>query len=252
MRKKKVILIIGGHDPTGGAGITADIETANHFNCHPLSILTCTTIQDTSGVIKINNMPKDYIYKCFDKLIKEFKVNAIKIGLIPSLAASKEISRILNSKKIKNVPVIIDPIIKSGSGTELITKNNLNYVIKNIYPKSTLLTPNIYEYNIIEKLFNSDYNINKILVTNYNIKNNKIILNLKITNYPKEKIFSIKKFKKKFHGTGCTFSTAIACNISKNISIEKSIKISLSYMKESIINSSIDGKKQSFLSRNLL
>ena len=252
MRKKKVILIIGGHDPTGGAGITADIETANHFNCHPLSILTCTTIQDTSGVIKINNMPKDYIYKCFDKLIKEFKVNVIKIGLIPSLTASKEISRILNNKKIKNVPVIIDPIIKSGSGTELITKNNLNYVIKNIYPKSTLLTPNIYEYNMIEKLFNSDNNINKILVTNYNIKNNKIILNLKITNYSKEKIFSIKKFKKKFHGTGCTFSTAIACNISKNISIEKSIKISLSYMKESIINSSIDGKKQSFLSRNIL
>ena len=122
MRKKKVILIIGGHDPTGGAGITADIETANHFNCHPLSILTCTTIQDTSGVIKINNMPKDYIYKCFDKLIKEFKVNVIKIGLIPSLTASKEISRILNNKKIKNVPVIIDPIIKSGSGIELITK----------------------------------------------------------------------------------------------------------------------------------
>ena len=252
MRKKKVILIIGGHDPTGGAGITADIETANHFNCHPLSILTCTTIQDTSGVIKINNMPKDYIYKCFDKLIKEFKVNVIKIGLIPSLTASKEISRILNNKKIKNVPVIIDPIIKSGSGTELITKNNLNYVIKNIYPKSTLLTPNIYEYNMIEKLFNSDNNINNILVTNYNIKNNKIILNLKITKYQREKIFSIKKFKKKFHGTGCTFSTAIACNISKNISIEKSIKISLSYMKESILNSSIDGKKQSFLSRNLL
>ena len=252
MRKKKVILIIGGHDPTGGAGITADIETANHFNCHPLSILTCTTIQDTSGVIKINNMPKDYIYKCFDKLIKEFKVNVIKIGLIPSLTASKDILKILNNKEIKDVPIIIDPIIKSGSGTKLITKNNLNYVIKNIYPKSTLLTPNIYEYNLIEKLFNRDNNINNILVTNYSVKNNEIILSLKIKNYPKEKIFSIKKFEKKYHGTGCTFSTAIACNISKNISIEKSIKISLSYMKKSIIDSSIDGKKQSFLSRNIL
>ena len=104
MRKKKVILIIGGHDPTGGAGITADIETANHFNCHPLSILTCTTIQDTSGVTKISNMPKDYIYKCFDKLINEFKVNVIKIGLIPSLTASKEILKILSNKKIKNIP----------------------------------------------------------------------------------------------------------------------------------------------------
>ena len=252
MQKKKIILIIGGHDPTGGAGITADIETANHFNCHPLSILTCTTIQDTSGVTKVSNMPKDYIYKCFDKLINEFKVNVIKIGLIPSLAASKEILRILNNKKIKNIPIIIDPIIKSGSGTELVTKNNLNYVIKNIYPKSDLLTPNIYEYNIIKKLFNIDNNINNILVTNYSVKNNEIVLNLKTSNFQKEKNFSIKKFKKKFHGTGCTFSTAIACNISKNISIEKSIKISLLYMKESIINSSVNGKKQSFLSRNLL
>ena len=252
MQKKKIILIIGGHDPTGGAGITADIETANHFNCHPLSILTCTTIQDTSGVTKISNMPKDYIYKCFDKLINEFKVNVIKIGLIPSLTASKEILKILSNKKIKNIPIIIDPIIKSGSGTELVTKNNLNYVIKNIYPKSDLLTPNIYEYNIIKKLFNIDKNINNILVTNYSVRNNEIILNLKTSNYQKEKNFSIKKFKKKFHGTGCTFSTAIACNISKNISIEKSIKISLLYMKESIINSSVNGKKQSFLSRNLL
>jgi len=252
MQKKKIILIIGGHDPTGGAGITADIETANHFNCHPLSILTCTTIQDTSGVTKISNMPKDYIYKCFDKLINEFKVNVIKIGLIPSLTASKEILRILSNKKIKNIPIIIDPIIKSGSGTELVTKNNLNYVIKNIYPKSDLLTPNIYEYNIIKKLFNIDNNINNILVTNYSVKNNEIVLNLKTSNFQKEKNFSIKKFKKKFHGTGCTFSTAIACNISKNISIEKSIKISLLYMKESIINSSVKGKKQSFLSRNLL
>ena len=252
MQKKKIILIIGGHDPTGGAGITADIETANHFNCHPLSILTCTTIQDTSGVTKISNMPKDYIYKCFDKLINEFKVNVIKIGLIPSLTASKEILKILSNKKIKNIPIIIDPIIKSGSGTELITKNNLNYVIKNIYPKSNLLTPNIYEYNIIKKLFNIDKNINNILVTNYSVRNNEIILNLKTSNYQKEKNFSIKKFNKKFHGTGCTFSTAIACNISKNISIEKSIKISLLYMKESIINSSVNGKKQSFLSRNLL
>ena len=252
MQKKKIILIIGGHDPTGGAGITADIETANHFNCHPLSILTCTTIQDTSGVTKISNMPKDYIYKCFDKLINEFKVNVIKIGLIPSLTASKEILKILSNKKIKNIPIIIDPIIKSGSGTELVTKNNLNYVIKNIYPKSNLLTPNIYEYNIIKKLFNIDKNINNILVTNYSVRNNEIILNLKTSNYQKEKNFSIKKFNKKFHGTGCTFSTAIACNISKNISIEKSIKISLLYMKESIINSSVNGKKQSFLSRNLL
>ena len=70
MKKKKIILIIGGHDPTGGAGIVADIETAGHYNFHALSILTCTTIQNTSKVVKVNKMPKNYIYESFKTISK--------------------------------------------------------------------------------------------------------------------------------------------------------------------------------------
>ena len=74
MKKKKIILIIGGHDPTGGAGIVADIETAAHFKLHALSILTCTTIQNTSKMIKINQMPKNIYIKVFRKLLKNLKL----------------------------------------------------------------------------------------------------------------------------------------------------------------------------------
>ena len=149
MKKKKVILVIGGHDPTSGAGISADIETSSHFGCHTLSLLTCMTIQNTNKIVSVNKMPKNYIINGFRELISEFKINVIKIGLIPNIQASKEILELLNSKKMKNTPVIIDPIIKSGSGTMLTNNNNLKFLIENIYPRASLLTPNLLEFETI-------------------------------------------------------------------------------------------------------
>jgi hydroxymethylpyrimidine/phosphomethylpyrimidine kinase len=115
-----------------------------------------------------------------------------------------------------------------------------------------LLTPNNYEYNIIKKIYNNykKNNIKNILVTNYKIDKNSIILKLKSNNLETKKQFNIQNFSNTYHGTGCTFSTAIACNIGLNNSIEKSIKISLKFIKKTITSSSIKGRKQSLLNRN--
>ncbi len=254
MKKKKVILIIGGHDPTSGAGISADIETSSHFGCHAISLLTCTTIQNTNKIFKVNKMPKNYIINGFRELISEFKINVIKIGLIPNIQASKEILELLSSKKIKNTPVIIDPIIKSGNGKILTKNNNLNFLLENIYPKAKLLTPNLQEFNTIKNLKKKDCKdkIENIIITDYEIKNNFLILKLINNKNNFEKNFKITKYKKTYHGTGCTFATAIACNIANQKNIENSIKISLRYIKKTILLSNISGKKQSFLNRNFL
>ena len=174
--KKKIILIISGHDPTGGAGITADIETANYFNFHSVSILTCYTVQNTQGVLEINRMPENYIYKSFLGIIKEFKIDVIKIGLLPNIKASKEVMRIINHKKVIGVPIIIDPIIKSGRNNKLTTNDNLQFLIKNIYPRADLITPNNYEYGIIER---NIINFKNIIITDYEITSKLITLKLK-------------------------------------------------------------------------
>ena len=246
--KKKIILIISGHDPTGGAGITADIETANYFNFHTVSILTCSTVQNTKGVFKINKMPENYIYKSFLEIIKEFKIDVIKIGLLPNIKASKEVMRIINHKKVIGVPVIIDPIIKSGRNNKLTTNDNLQFLIKNIYPRADLITPNNYEYGIIER---NIINFKNIIITDYEITSKLITLKLKEDSLKKEKKFTVCRINKNFHGTGCTFSTAIACNIAMQHKIEKSVKISLSYIQKTILSSKISGIKQSFLNRGL-
>ena len=246
--KKKIILIISGHDPTGGAGITADIETANYFNFHSVSILTCSTVQNTQGVVGINKMPENYIYKSFLGIIKEFKIDVIKIGLLPNIKASKEVMRIINHKKIIGVPIIIDPIIKSGRNNKLTTNDNLQFLIKNIYPRADLITPNNYEYGIIEK---NIINFKNIIITDHEITSKLITLKLKEDSLKKEKKFTVCRINKNFHGTGCTFSTAIACNIAMQHKIEKSVKISLSYIQKTILSSKISGIKQSFLNRGL-
>jgi hydroxymethylpyrimidine/phosphomethylpyrimidine kinase len=246
--KKKIILIISGHDPTGGAGITADIETANYFNFHSVSILTCYTVQNTQGVLEINRMPENYIYKSFLGIIKEFKIDVIKIGLLPNIKASKEVMRIINHKKVIGVPIIIDPIIKSGRNNKLTTNDNLQFLIKNIYPRADLITPNNYEYGIIER---NIINFKNIIITDYEITSKLITLKLKEDSLKKEKKFTVCRINKNFHGTGCTFSTAIACNIAMQHKIEKSVKISLSYIQKTILSSKISGIKQSFLNRGL-
>ena len=246
--KKKIILIISGHDPTGGAGITADIETANYFNFHSVSILTCSTVQNTQGVLEINRMPESYIYKNFLAIIKEFKIDVIKIGLLPNIKASKEVMRIINHKKIIGVPIIIDPIIKSGRNNKLTTNDNLQFLIKNIYPRADLITPNNYEYGIIER---NIINFKNIIITDHEITSKLITLKLKEDSLKQEKKFTVCRINKNFHGTGCTFSTAIACNIAMQHKIEKSVKISLSYIQKTILSSKISGIKQSFLNRGL-
>ena len=246
--KKKIILIIGGHDPTGGAGITADIETANYFNFHSVSILTCSTVQNTQGVLEINKMPENYIYKSFLGIIKEFKIDVIKIGLLPNIKASKEVMRIINHKKIIGIPIIIDPIIKSGRNNILTPENNLQFLIRNIYPRADLITPNNYEYGLIKR---NIANFKNIIITDYRISNKLITIKLKEDSLKKEKEFTVNRINKCFHGTGCTFSTAISCNIAMQYKIEKSVKISLSYIQQTILSSKITGVRQSFLNRGL-
>ena len=194
-------------------------------------------------------MPKNYITNSFNAIIKEFKIDVVKIGLLPTINCSKQVLNIINNKKLKNVPIIIDPIIKSGTNKLITTKNNLKFQINNIYPKSYVLTPNLYEYNFLKEInINFSENSSKnILITDYNVKKN--IISLKLKNN-KNSYFMSKKINKNFHGTGCTFTTSIACNIGLNRSLKKSIEESLIFISKSMSHSSLKGLKQSLLNRS--
>ena len=235
IKDDNLILSIAGHDPTGGAGIQVDAQIANHHGKHCLSILTCETIQNLKSFEKIIPQEKKYIQESFNNLLKNFSLKYFKIGLVPNI----EIAGILGSLIASNRPeiVVIDPIMKSGTGKKLFLKKDLNSLIQNLYSKSTLLTPNMYELktltnkkNIIDGiLFLLDQGIENIYVTG-EFKKGKIRNHL----YSKGEVVNIDevpKVKTIIHGSGCALSTSILCFLVNKESLRDACSKSQNLMK---------------------
>ena len=171
IKDDNLILSIAGHDPTGGAGIQVDAQIANHHGKHCLSILTCETIQNLKSFEKIIPQEKKYIQESFDNLLKNFSLKYFKIGLVPNIEIASKLGSLIAANKPEIL--VIDPILKSGTGKKLFLKKDLNSLIQNLYKKATLLTPNMYELktltnkkNIIDGiLFLLDQGIENVYVT---------------------------------------------------------------------------------------
>ena len=143
IKDDNLILSIAGHDPTGGAGIQVDAQIASYHGKHCLSILTCETIQNLKSFVKIIPQEEKDIQKSFNNLFKNFSLKYFKIGLVPNVKIAHKLSNLIASNKPELV--VIDPILKSGTGKKLFLKKDLNSLMQKLYRKATLLTPNIYE-----------------------------------------------------------------------------------------------------------
>ena len=156
-RKLPIILVIGGHDPTGGAGIQKDIETIASLNCHAVSLITCLTSQNTQDFSLVNSVNPNVFVKQAKNLFSDVSIDVIKIGAIGSLKIAEKISDFLNS--LKNIKVVLDPVIKTSSGGALINKETIEGLKTLLFPKSFLITPNLNE----AKSLSGEKNLKKAL-----------------------------------------------------------------------------------------
>ena len=235
IKDDNLILSIAGHDPTGGAGIQVDAQIANHHGKHCLSILTCETIQNLKSFEKIIPQEKKYIQESFDNLLKNFSLKYFKIGLVPNIEIASKLGSLIAANKPEIL--VIDPILKSGTGKKLFLKKDLNSLIQNLYNKATLLTPNMYELktltnkkNIIDGiLFLLDEGIENVYVTG-EFKKGKIRNHL----YSKGEVVNIDevpKVKTIIHGSGCALSTSILCFLVNKESLRDACSKSQNLMK---------------------
>ena len=241
IKDDKLILSIAGHDPTGGAGIQVDAQIASYHGKHCLSILTCETIQNLKSFEKIIPQEKKYIQKSFNSLLKNFSLKYFKIGLVPNIEIANKLDSLIASNKPEIV--VIDPILKSGTGRKLFLRKDLNSLIQRLYSKATLLTPNIYELktltnkkNIIDGiLFLLDQGIENVYVTG-ELKKGKIRNHL----YSKGEVVNIDevpKVKTIIHGSGCALSTSILCFLVNKKSLRDACSKSQDLMKVLVKNS---------------
>ena len=239
-RNLPTVLAIGGSDPSGGAGIQADIKTIEANGCHALSVITAITSQNLSEVRDILHIPPSHLKSQIVTLFDEFDIDVIKIGMIGSVENIKVIIDMIDRYDIK---VVLDPIIASSSGSELIDKEAIDLLKEELFKRVYLLTPNIPEAVKLSGLDIEDIDSMKeaslmlkaknILLKGGHGKDDSIV----------DLLYSDGDFYQYSHkriditnprGTGCTLSSAIAANLAHKNSLLHSIENGISYLLKTI------------------
>tara|TARA_B100001057_G_C22549962_1_gene833048 strand:- start:50 stop:826 length:777 start_codon:yes stop_codon:yes gene_type:complete len=238
------VLIIAGSDSGGGAGIQADIKTITYFKGYAMTAVTAITAQNTMGVQSIFPLPKQIVIDQINSINNDLTPDAVKIGMLADEAIIEYIS-----KSISNYKIILDPVMVATSGDVLVSDEIITSIKNNLICKSFLITPNIYEAEILNKKkinsledqINAGKNLLKLGCKNVLVKGghgkSDNINDVLITSNGDEHIFKSKKIiSTNTHGTGCSLASAIATNLSLGIDIKESIKISIEYVQNGIKN----------------
>lgn len=141
------VLLLAGLDPTGGAGLQADIEALISMGCHPLPLVTALTAQDTHNVLGIYPTAPETLRSQAQALLTDIQPQAIKVGLIGDSALALAVAEIIQwaLSEHPHLPVVIDPILAAGGGAELASENLIEVLREKLLPLTTVLTPNLPE-----------------------------------------------------------------------------------------------------------
>ncbi len=244
------LLSIGGSDPSSGAGIQSDLRTFSTDNVHWLTVITAITGQNTLKFGKVEPVSIDILKNQLQLVFSDFKIDGIKIGMVYNSQIIKTIYQQL--KKLK-IPIIVDPVIKSTTGGELLKKSAIKDYQKYIIPLATVITPNKYEAEILSKTkINAkimpeipakkiqEMGADNVSITGIQTKVNKISDFILEKN--KKYIISGDKILKINHGSGGNYASAVLFSLAKNKSIKESLKFAKQYTYDSIKNAKKIGR----------
>ncbi|ABR54847.1 Phosphomethylpyrimidine kinase [Methanococcus vannielii SB] len=226
------ILSVGGFDPSGGAGIIADVKTIKELNKNPISIISSIIPQNNNKVYLKRDLPKKEIKSQFEAVFEDFNIEYVKTGVM----TRECIDVLLNFLKEYDLKIICDPVLKSTTNFEFVDSKLFKKYVK-FFEKCYLITPNAGEFEILKRFPENGLKLNldklNILITGQtdvlkvnNIENKK---GAKETKIPGEYV------KKEVHGTGCVYSSAITCFLSERNSFEESIKKAKEFVLGSVI-----------------
>ncbi|MGN0241682.1 MAG: bifunctional hydroxymethylpyrimidine kinase/phosphomethylpyrimidine kinase [Candidatus Weimeria sp.] len=240
--KKPVAMSIAGLDPSGGAGLIADIKTFLANGVYGMGAVTCVTAQNTVKVSSVNPVKSAVLEDEIMTAAEDIKPDVLKIGMIGNAELIKVVQSCLSEI---DAPVILDPVMISSSGTPLLEKDAISG-LRELIPEVTLLTPNFPEAKYISDSDSDDPGeLARIIGERYGIS---VLVKGGHLSSPDDLLYhndSIKKYpglhieNPNTHGTGCTLSSAIAANIAKGYSLPDSVRIAKEYV-TTIISAGLD------------
>ncbi len=224
---KPTVLCLSGLDPTGGAGIQADIETLFACGCHCLPVITSLTAQDTGNVLRSQAVAADLLRAQIQALFDDIRVHAIKIGLIDSINTLNLVAEVIAD--YPQIPVIADPVLKAGGGFRFGSDELIAAYCRRVVPGVTVLTPNTDELNALcpaEADPNSAATTllaagcRHILLTGTHAQTTDVINTLYHPDAPAES-WTWPRLAGSYHGSGCTLASALAAGLAQGMSVSE-------------------------------
>ena len=244
-----VVLTISGHDPTGGAGIQADIEAIVAAGCRATSALTCLTVQDTANVHQVVASSPTLLDDQIRTVLGDMPVAAFKIGLIPDMATLVVISEVLRDHPA--IPAVLDPVLVSGGGSDLASNLLLTGFHEHLLPRVALITPNSIEARRLSgaRLLDECGQVllsrgcRAVLITGTHETDRKVINRLY---QPESRVFtrSWPRLEGSYHGSGCTLASSAAAFIARGVQLETAVQQALEYTWNSLSHGDRPGKGQ--------
>lgn len=235
----KKILTIAGSDCSGGAGIQADLKTITAHSMYGMSAITALTAQNTTGVYGVLESDADFLANQLDCIFNDIFPDAVKIGMVSSAELIHIIAQKLIEYKAENI--VLDTVMVSTSGSPLLREDAMEALISELIPLADIITPNIPEAEVLlgekihalenmqkaAKSLYEEYGCNVIVKGGHLVEDATDVLcsNGEITIFKGEKVDNPNT-----HGTGCTLSSAIACNLALGLDCKESIKNAKSYL----------------------
>ncbi|MCD6039977.1 MAG: phosphomethylpyrimidine kinase [Gammaproteobacteria bacterium] len=246
MKTPACVATIAGTDPSGGAGIQADIKAISATGCYAASIITALLAQNTQGVQAIQEVPPDMITKQIDSVFSDLTIRGVKIGMLHNKAVIDVVVEAL--KKYQPPFIVLDPVMVAKNGCPLLDLNVVNYLKNRLFPLVTLITPNLFEAEkIVErKIENTEamasaameighqFNIH-VLIKGGHLSTSHSSDVLYIPSEQKNNWFHAERIhSKNTHGTGCTLSAALASYLAQDYPLPAAVQAAKDYLTQAL------------------
>ncbi len=236
-----IVLAFSASDPSGGAGLQADLLTLASMGCHPLTVVTAITVQDTAGVEAVMPLDADWVADQARKLLEDMPVQAFKIGMLGGVEVAAAVAEVVSD--YPDVPLVLDPVLASGRGDDLASEEVILALRELLIPQSTLITPNSMEVRRLageEADGDEDPGLAQcaarllalgceyVLVTGTHENTPQVVNTL----YAPEGVVrsdSWQRLPGSYHGSGCTLASAIAATLANGLEIPEAVKEAQEY-----------------------
>jgi hydroxymethylpyrimidine/phosphomethylpyrimidine kinase len=227
--KPPVVLTIAGFDPSSGAGVTADIKTIAAHGCYGVACITALTVQSTAGVRRVEALDPGLVIETLEELAADIPMAAVHIGMLGAGKVVKAVAEFLGRRSGRNkLPnVVLDPILKSSSGTDLLDPAGTRVLIERLIPLADVITPNVDEAALLTGLTVTDLDEMRaaaaklhqmgsaaVVITGGHLEKATDLLSFTTKRGVEEEVFKAERQRSNStHGTGCAFATAMSCHL---------------------------------------